>query len=304
VETATASNVVEITKRCTKCGVDKASSLFKRDYRRKDNLFRPTCKECDKEALRVWRAANPNKTRAADLRTKANMRARAHKQAQQDTFPVERKCSVCGVIRALSEYSKNSTAPFQKSPRCKVCERNQGAIWRQGNKPKIREKHAKVMASYDPVQTAQRRKEHPTGLQKCSYCKLEKPFSAFCLSRVRKIGLSIVCRPCTTEKSKAWRAENLDKVLEGARRSHRLRKYGLSQDAYDALFAAQGNKCAVCRDILQRGTFRAHIDHDHDTGAVRGLLCNTCNSGIGMFRERADLLLAAAAYLKRSRGET
>jgi hypothetical protein len=65
---------------------------------------------------------------------------------------------------------------------------------------------------------------------------------------------------------------------------------------YDARKAAQDGLCAVCREREAE-----HVDHDHETGEVRGLLCSCCNQGLGNFRDNAAHLRAAADYLGRAR---
>ena len=72
----------------------------------------------------------------------------------------------------------------------------------------------------------------------------------------------------------------------------------ISSDAYDLLFARQGGVCAIGK---QKSDRRLHADHCHATGKLRGLLCSNCNTGLGLYHDDADRLLAAAAYLLASR---
>lgn len=93
---------------------------------------------------------------------------------------------------------------------------------------------------------------------------------------------------------KRWMDANPDKVREG----HLRRKYGMSLADYDTMLAAQGGCCALCLSDRPGGrasTF--HVDHDHDTGRVRGLLCHNCNRGLGYLGDDPDLLREAADYL-------
>jgi hypothetical protein len=76
----------------------------------------------------------------------------------------------------------------------------------------------------------------------------------------------------------------------------RLRLYGLSEPDYVALLLSQQNACAICRQPCKRHDFLS-IDHDHSTGSVRGLLCNACNTGLGMFQDDPARLHAAASYV-------
>lgn len=76
------------------------------------------------------------------------------------------------------------------------------------------------------------------------------------------------------------------------------RKYRLAPEDHDAIFHAQRGCCAVCgRRAEETDGGRLNVDHDHDTGAVRGLLCGHCNRGLGHFSDSESLLLAAAEYL-------
>ncbi len=74
------------------------------------------------------------------------------------------------------------------------------------------------------------------------------------------------------------------------------RNYGITLAEYDALAASQGGVCAVCREQCPTGR-RLSVDHDHQSGQVRGLLCSRCNQALGLFRDRSDLLLAAIQYI-------
>jgi len=78
-----------------------------------------------------------------------------------------------------------------------------------------------------------------------------------------------------------------------------LRKYGLTLDAYHALLERQGELCAICQRVLDPVGSDTTVDHDHDTGQIRGLLCGVCNRGLGMF-STTELLHRAGAYLERS----
>lgn len=79
-------------------------------------------------------------------------------------------------------------------------------------------------------------------------------------------------------------------------------KYGITEIQFETLLDKQGG-CAICSAKEAGGRYnRFHVDHDHATGAVRGLLCDACNRGIGLMRESADLLRSAARYLQSPPG--
>ena len=94
-----------------------------------------------------------------------------------------------------------------------------------------------------------------------------------------------------TEKSKARCPEKAREIALKAR-------YGVSSGDVEAMLKAQGGCCAICSTQFGSGKQGPHVDHDHDTGAVRGLLCGPCNRGIGLLKDSSVTLLAAAAYLQ------
>lgn len=86
-----------------------------------------------------------------------------------------------------------------------------------------------------------------------------------------------------------------------------LRRFGLSIDDYNAMHVAQAGVCAVCQQMetaLDSRTQRPialAVDHDHETGKVRGLLCSRCNRAIGYMQDNPKIMLAAAGYILRHR---
>lgn len=91
------------------------------------------------------------------------------------------------------------------------------------------------------------------------------------------------------------------------RRTLFLKKYGLTIEQYDALVVAQNGVCAICGgttaiDKWNSGLKNLQVDHCHDTGTVRGLLCFHCNTGLGHFRDNSDLLRKAIDYLNLTSG--
>lgn len=103
---------------------------------------------------------------------------------------------------------------------------------------------------------------------------------------------------CSAEHSR--RAAKAEKPASKRRR--RLLKYGLTTESHAALLERQGGRCAICRSLAPGGRGDWHIDHDHGTGATRGLLCTRCNVGLGLLGDSIGRLDAAARYLWRARG--
>jgi Recombination endonuclease VII len=77
---------------------------------------------------------------------------------------------------------------------------------------------------------------------------------------------------------------------------NRKRKYGITQEQYEAMVLQQKNCCALCEKLQTR---TMNVDHDHATGKNRQLLCNWCNTFVGMFENNDPLIPRAVAYLER-----
>jgi hypothetical protein len=82
------------------------------------------------------------------------------------------------------------------------------------------------------------------------------------------------------------------------REGHLRRKYGMTVADYDRMFEAQGGVCAICFEARPEDR-TLHVDHDHESGVIRGLLCFRCNNALGDFREEYELFQRAADYLDR-----
>lgn len=149
--------------------------------------------------------------------------------------------------------------------------------------------------------------EVDAGLHKeCNRCQATKPLSSFSPQERGKFGVRATCKSCISESSMRWRDKNQDK----ARDAHLRRQYGITLGQYNDLLVAQGGVCAICGrppeielGLVSRrqGRLRSPIlvvDHDHETGRVRGLLCVPCNRGIGFLRDDPVVLRSALEYLE------
>lgn len=130
-------------------------------------------------------------------------------------------------------------------------------------------------------------------MKTCSKCQVEKPLEDFYFVR-RTQARTAACKRCTCEGAKKWREANPQLFRDAIRKNQLLKKYGVTVEEYETIRESQGGGCALC-GATPAGNL--HVDHDHETGRVRGLLCRPCNTGLGLLRESAELLLKAAAYI-------
>lgn len=140
-------------------------------------------------------------------------------------------------------------------------------------------------------------KEHKTKLSK-----------TFCLrghemSKTRKRGPdgTPYCSECAKEKYYELKStENGRKKLKSYQRNSALKaKYGIDQQEFNRMLKNQGKKCRIClRNPKDKETF--HVDHDHDTGEIRGILCSGCNRGLGLLRDNEEIVASALKYLRKT----
>ena len=102
------------------------------------------------------------------------------------------------------------------------------------------------------------------------------------------------CKKCDNKYRREWRKS---KSPEYNLNIHLRNNYGITVEDYKEILELQNNVCAICYKICDTFT-RLSVDHDHNTGKVRGLLCSDCNRGLGFFKENADILESATRYLK------
>lgn len=99
------------------------------------------------------------------------------------------------------------------------------------------------------------------------------------------------CAECSRKTSRQWHYNNPGRIW-----ARNLSRYGMTAEDYAALSDAQGGVCAVCGRPPSRT--RLAVDHDHETGRVRGLLCQHCNRGLGLLGDDPTLMRKLAAYVE------
>ena len=119
----------------------------------------------------------------------------------------------------------------------------------------------------------------------CRTCSIEKPIEEYYISNTGTKGQvyrRTICKPCYSENEC---------------NRHIKKRYNMDVSDYDKLLEEQGSACAICETTEPQGQGRFHIDHNHTTGEVRGLLCHSCNSGIGHLQDSPVILAEAIKYL-------
>lgn len=141
----------------------------------------------------------------------------------------------------------------------------------------------------------------------CTGCSVEKPFNAFEKRKAGKYGLHSQCKTCRSVKRKERYEAQRDDILKKQNeyraekthpREYWLKKdYGITQDDFEHISEQQNHVCAICGGVEPKRKYLS-VDHCHKSGKVRGLLCNTCNRAIGLFKDDIQVIQKAAEYLK------
>jgi hypothetical protein len=186
-------------------------------------------------------------------------------------------CRDCGGYRPISEFSKNARSKDGLAFYCRthLAERSLRSREARRTKPRVQRQA--------PAGTVV-----PSGRKWCPDCGAVLPLSDFVRTVASASGYSAYCKPCHNTRSRASREK-----VGGSRSYHLTRRYGMTAAEADYLLDRQQGLCAICKAAPA-----VHVDHDHETGAVRALLCFNCNGGLGQFRDDPLLLHAAAYYVQ------
>jgi Recombination endonuclease VII len=145
-------------------------------------------------------------------------------------------------------------------------------------------------------------------LKKCSRCELEKPetIEYFPRNQFGKRGFRSHCKVCTNKTNRETR-ERRKHLWHRSRRNGWLRRlYGIRNEDYERMLKQQGGRCAICRSTSPKRARQVYfsVDHCHQTGRVRGLLCVNCNTLVGLLERSgapSTLSFEAVAYIKGAR---
>ncbi len=153
----------------------------------------------------------------------------------------------------------------------------------------------------------------------CTGCDITKPIKEFTKDKYDKSGYTYRCKSCRNRASKTWRLANQDKVKTlnlkhretrkeyynspetklKYRKAYIERTFKISYSFYEKLLDSQKGVCSICSkpETSSKNKYLS-VDHDHSTGKIRGLLCNSCNRALGYFYDNIKIMKNAIKYLK------
>jgi hypothetical protein len=174
-----------------------------------------------------------------------------------------RKCSICELEHPLDTFTKNKSDPKGRNYECFECRNTKEYKNEKKVKRKIYYENNKqvVLTKHRTPEFKERRRE----LEKIRYNKNKK------------------------------------KASESNRKKLLKREYDITTEDYCNLLIEQEYRCKICSKHNDELRLSLFVDHDHNTGLVRGLLCSTCNSGLGMFKDNPEIILKAYNYLIKTK---
>lgn len=187
-------------------------------------------------------------------------------------MPDIKKCSKCNEDRPKTDFHKDKHNSDGLTSACKWCRGSKNhAFFRNTDKPL------------------------------CRTCGKVKTRDDFYKRSNRKSGLQHRCKSCVDEYSKQPNVK--ERAQYNSWKSHLSKNYGITPDDYFKMYNEQKGCCKICgtdTPCTTRRNNRFFIDHCHKTGKIRGLLCNTCNRGIGLLKDSSEILARASEYLKNN----
>ncbi len=130
--------------------------------------------------------------------------------------------------------------------------------------------------------------------KKCRKCTVEKPISEFYKDSTKTDGYNNRCKECLKLDHAKYYEKNSDKIRAYRRNYGRVFRYGIDENHVLDMIKEQEFKCPVCGNEIN---LTSHVDHDHESGIIRGILCKNCNIALGLLSDDIGNLFRAADYL-------
>lgn len=131
-------------------------------------------------------------------------------------------------------------------------------------------------------------------MKTCYVCNQSKPLEDFHKRSNSKDGRQNKCKVCGIAQMQEWKKSHSEQYKEVNRsRVRNLAKHGLTEEQWDSILEEIDYKCQICGVLMEK----PYVDHDHETGLVRGALCTHCNRGLGAFFDSPELLAKAVDFL-------
>ena len=300
-------------KQCTKCNEWKDEKEFRKDKKGKGGI-RANCKECDKKLAMDYYAKNKEKQKERRLKyysenkDKVNERGRGYHASHKERDLISHRKWVLKNPEKTKEiwnryYKNNQEEIIVKRKEYYKTHEEERKIYYKENKIntknwRISKKYGITIKDYDKMYNAQK------GC--CAICGIHQENLNFDLAvdhnHITKKIRGLLCQRCNMGLGNF--KDNIKKIQKAilylkTKTNNQLEydtKNSVNFRYYSELLAENGNACSICGDIPKR----LHLDHDHKTNKIRGLICSYCNCALGNFSDNTIVLKSAIKYLKEN----
>jgi Recombination endonuclease VII len=193
--------------------------------------------------------------------------------------PIVKACRDCGQIKPITEFHTSPRRKYGRGSYCQPCfnERSKKSYAKRVLEKQGREVRAAVQL--------------PDGHRHCPDCGKVLPLEDFPRNKNGRSGYGSYCKPCHNKRGRDSRIKNHG----GSRNYHLKARYKINEQEFHGILLAQRGGCGICG-----APDPEHVDHDHVTGQVRGILCFNCNGGLGQFKDNIATMRNAIDYLKET----
>ncbi len=297
-------------RQCSKCGETKALSEFRTE---KSGYTRTTCKECDAVAIKEQYLRRKARLEAGEL-----ISIKRSACFTNTNGVLVKTCTKCGETKVVSAFRCQQYGDGYRS-QCRECDHAVRVIY-------LSDQEVQTRIAAKRKSDSERRKQayalaHPKEVKtetRCTICGEVKSITEFGLRGPQRPGQHKTrCKPCESllarqqrDSDPGIRARAAERARERRnnltaeekrvinRRNSLSTNFGISTEDFDEMLKMQGGKCPICGTEDAGGRWgQFHVDHDHDTGRIRGLLCSHCNTSLGLFNDNVEHMVKAITYL-------
>lgn len=219
---------------------------------------------------------------------------RSKDQIAYDITTQTKQCTVCGQRKSFGDFRVRTKEVDGRDGTCILCRRDarHALIVANGGVPVVHRTKAQI--AHDMT----------TQSKQCNACGKRKSFAEFWVDVHSPDGVCQKCAECLLERKYKRINKDPEKHKHMSRNARLKNKYGVDIEWYTAKLKEQSGKCAICgvSENLKVGIGSIesfHVDHDHETGVIRGLLCGSCNRAIGLLGDSSATANNAAIYLAK-----
>ena len=203
-------------------------------------------------------------------------------------YSMAKKCSRCNKEKDLDKFFNLSQSKDGKQPHCKKCDQKRRLATHRRQREASGVKYRSTLLSQELKKK---------GLKVCPGCDETKSIENSYYGTT-----SVYCIICASKRAKTPHIRELNRKYykkdKTKVRDYRLRtKYGITLEHYNEMLSDQGGKCVVCGATKEENKKGLAVDHCHETGNVRALLCGNCNCALGFIKENSEIARSLADYI-------